>query len=107
MLEHLRIRNLAVVEDAELDFGPGLNVLTGATGAGKSLILGAVNLLLGEKASTDAIRSGEDHAEVEARFTVAGGRASSASSSATTTLRRVIRTNGGGVAARTGSMDAP
>ena len=70
MLEELRIRNLAVVEDVVLELGPGLNVLTGSTGAGKSLILGAVNLLLGGRASARAIRSGEDRASVEGVFRV-------------------------------------
>jgi DNA repair protein RecN (Recombination protein N) len=68
MLEELRIRNLAVVEDVVLELGPGLNVLTGSTGAGKSLILGAVNLLLGGRGSVRAIRSGKDRASVEGVF---------------------------------------
>jgi DNA repair protein RecN (Recombination protein N) len=69
MLARLRIENLAVVENVELAFGPGLNVLTGSTGAGKSLILSALNLLLGDKADGDAIRQGSDEARVEAEFT--------------------------------------
>ena len=69
MLSLLRIENLAVVENVELAFGPGLNVLTGSTGAGKSLILSALNLLLGDKADADAIRQGSDEARVEAEFT--------------------------------------
>jgi DNA repair protein RecN (Recombination protein N) len=68
MLRRLHIENLAVVESATLDFQPGLNVITGSTGAGKSLIVGAVNLLLGEKGSADAIRSGADEAFVSATF---------------------------------------
>jgi DNA repair protein RecN (Recombination protein N) len=68
VLEELRIKNLAVVEDVALDLGPGLNVLTGSTGAGKSLILGAVNLLLGGRGSTRAIRTGKDRASVEGVF---------------------------------------
>ncbi|HEX5132902.1 MAG TPA: DNA repair protein RecN [Candidatus Krumholzibacteria bacterium] len=68
MLRRLRIENLAVVEDVTLELGPGLNVLTGSTGAGKSLIVGAVNLLLGERATPDVIRLGEDEARVEAEF---------------------------------------
>lgn len=70
MLEELRIRNLAVVEDVVLTFGRGLNVLTGSTGAGKSLILGAVNLLLGGRGSAQAIRGGADSASVEGVFHV-------------------------------------
>lgn len=68
MLERLRIENLAVVENVELALGPGLNVLTGSTGAGKSLIMSALNLLLGEKADAEAIRQGSDEARVEAEF---------------------------------------
>jgi DNA repair protein RecN (Recombination protein N) len=68
LLKRLRIQNLAVVEDVTLEFGSGLNALTGSTGAGKSLILGAVNLLLGGKASIDAIRAGEKTATVEGVF---------------------------------------
>ncbi|UCH82563.1 MAG: AAA family ATPase, partial [Candidatus Latescibacterota bacterium] len=68
MLKTLRIQNLAVVEDVTLTFHSGLNVLTGSTGAGKSLILGAVNFLLGERASVQAIRAGTDKALVEGVF---------------------------------------
>ena len=68
MLTRLRIENLAVVESAEIELGPGLNVLTGSTGAGKSLVLGALNLLLGEKADASAIREGCDEARVDAEF---------------------------------------
>jgi DNA repair protein RecN (Recombination protein N) len=68
MLNSLRIRNYALVEDLEVEFYPGLNVLTGATGAGKSIIVGAVNLILGERASSDVVRSGFDKAVVEATF---------------------------------------
>jgi len=68
MLARLRIDNLAVVESVVLDLAPGLNVLTGSTGAGKSLILGAVNLLMGERAAPDLIRRGADDAFVEATF---------------------------------------
>ena len=71
MLRRLRIENLAVVEEATLDFGPGLNVITGSTGAGKSLIVGAVNLLLGEKGSASLIREGAGEATVTATFMVA------------------------------------
>lgn len=69
MLTRLRIENLAVVENAEMELGPGLNVLTGSTGAGKSLVLGALNLLLGEKADPSDIREGCDEARVDAEFT--------------------------------------
>jgi DNA repair protein RecN (Recombination protein N) len=68
MLKNLRIRNYALVEDLEVEFYPELNVLTGATGAGKSIIVGAVNLVLGERASSDVIRTGFDNAIIEASF---------------------------------------
>lgn len=96
MLTRIRIRNLAVVEDAELEFEGGLNVLTGTTGAGKSLILGAVNLLLGEKASSDQIRRGESVADVEAAFSVdrGGDLADHANGDGVVVLRRELRANG-------------
>jgi DNA repair protein RecN (Recombination protein N) len=68
MLAELRIRNYALIEDLTVEFGPGLNVLTGETGAGKSIILGALSLLLGERPDTDMIRTGADSATVEGRF---------------------------------------
>jgi DNA repair protein RecN (Recombination protein N) len=68
MIETLRIEGLAVVESAQIEFGPGLNVLTGETGAGKSIVLGALGLLAGARASQDAIRVGADEAAVEAVF---------------------------------------
>ena len=73
MLELLRIRNLALIEDMELEFASGLNVLTGETGAGKSFILKAINFLTGDKLSPDMVRSGADKAVVEALFALPGG----------------------------------
>jgi len=70
MIELLRLRNIAVVEAEELEFGPGLNVLTGETGAGKSVILSALTLLTGGRASPDMIRTGAAEAVVEAIFSV-------------------------------------
>lgn len=70
MLEQIRIKDLAIIDDLTVEFGKGLNILTGETGAGKSIIIGALNLILGERASTDDIRSGCDNAEVEALFSV-------------------------------------
>lgn len=70
MLVELRIRDYAVVEDLTLELGPGLNVLTGETGAGKSIIVGALSLLLGERASSDVVRTGASRATVEAVFEV-------------------------------------
>jgi DNA repair protein RecN (Recombination protein N) len=68
LIETLCIENVAIVERAELEFGPGLNVLTGETGAGKSIVLGALALLAGGRASGDAIRDGAESAAVEAVF---------------------------------------
>ncbi len=68
MLIELRIRDYAVIEDLSVELGPGLNALTGETGAGKSIIVGALSLLLGERASTDAVRTGAERAVVEAVF---------------------------------------
>jgi DNA repair protein RecN (Recombination protein N) len=68
MLVELRIRNVAVIDTVALPLGAGLNVLTGETGAGKSLIVGALGMLLGERAATDRVRSGADRATVEGVF---------------------------------------
>lgn len=68
MLSVLRIQNLAIVEDLEIEFGPGMNVLTGETGAGKSIVLRAMELLMGKRASTDLLRSGADQCVVEGLF---------------------------------------
>jgi DNA repair protein RecN (Recombination protein N) len=68
MLHFLRIQRLAVIDAAEVEFGPGLNVLTGETGAGKSILVEAVGLLLGGRASADLVRTGEDAASIEAIF---------------------------------------
>ena len=66
MLRHLRVTNFAILSDVEIELGPGMNVLTGETGAGKSLIVEAVNLLRGGRASADIPRHGADEAVVEA-----------------------------------------
>lgn len=70
MLESLRIRNFALIERAEIPFGPGLNILSGETGAGKSIALEAIGLVLGGRASGDLIRTGCDEASVEAVFDI-------------------------------------
>ncbi len=70
MLTELRIRNFAIIESVTLPLGKGFNVLSGETGAGKSIIVGALGLLLGERASADLIRSGADKATVEGVFDV-------------------------------------
>jgi DNA repair protein RecN (Recombination protein N) len=72
MLRYLSIRNLAVIEHVQIEFEPGLNVLTGETGAGKSILVEAVALLLGGRASSDLVRTGEHTAQIEAQFEDAG-----------------------------------
>jgi DNA repair protein RecN (Recombination protein N) len=74
MLRFLRIRNLAVIEAVEVEFESGFNVLTGETGAGKSILVEAVGLLLGARASSDLVRTGEGLAAIEAIFEDAAGR---------------------------------
>ena len=70
MLRELSIRNLAVLEEARVAFSPGLNVLTGETGAGKSIVIDALLLVRGSRAQPDLIRTGADSATVEAVFDV-------------------------------------
>ena len=70
MLLELRIRNFAIIDELDLSFSKGLNILTGETGAGKSIILNAVHLLLGDKATEEWIRSSEEEASVEALFDI-------------------------------------
>ncbi len=74
MLRFLSIRHLAVIDRLELEFAAGLNVLTGETGAGKSILVGAVGLLVGGRASADMVRTGEEAAVVEAIFDAPDGR---------------------------------
>src|ERR1700704_6458272 len=68
MLTELRVRDLAVIADVTLPFQPGLNVLTGETGAGKSMVVDALALLLGERASADVVRPGAEKTVVEGAF---------------------------------------
>lgn len=70
MLQKLSIRNFAIIDDLSISFEKGLSVLTGETGAGKSIIIKAVDLILGGRASVDLIRSSEESAELEALFEV-------------------------------------
>jgi len=70
MLTELRIKNFAIIEQVTLPLAPGFNVLSGETGAGKSIIVGALGLLLGDRASSDLIRSGADKATVEGVFDI-------------------------------------
>jgi DNA repair protein RecN (Recombination protein N) len=71
MLAELRIRNFAIIDDLHLRFGPGLNILTGETGAGKSIIIDALGMLLGDRATADWVRAGSELAEIEAAFQLA------------------------------------
>jgi DNA repair protein RecN (Recombination protein N) len=71
MLQELTIRNFAIIDDLHIQFSEGLTIISGETGAGKSIILSAVNLLLGSRASAELVRTGADSAELEALFQVA------------------------------------
>ena len=72
MLQELRIRNFAIIQALDVSFDSGLTILSGETGAGKSILVGALGLLLGGRATADMIRTGADEAMVEAVFDVAG-----------------------------------
>src|SRR5580765_1955116 len=72
MLRFLSVRHLAVIDRVEVEFEPGLNVLTGETGAGKSMLVEAIDLLVGGRASTDLVRTGEATATIQAVFEVSG-----------------------------------
>ena len=74
MLEHLHVKNLALIREAEIDFTGGLNILTGETGAGKSIVIGSVSLALGGKVSKDLVRPGADYGLAELVFSVTGKR---------------------------------
>lgn len=71
MLRSLRVKNLALVEEVTVEFQPGLNVITGETGAGKSVLVGALGLLLGDRADRALVRSGAEQCQVEATFQLA------------------------------------
>ena len=86
MLVELRLENYAVIDNLVVEFGPGLNLLTGETGAGKSILIDALALLLGEKATTDVIRSGAERAVISAVFGADAGAEES--------LERVLDANG-------------
>ena len=107
MLTLLRVKNLALVEDASVEFKPGLNIITGETGAGKSILIGALYLLLGERADTSAIRAGASQCVVEATFQLAapdGVQAILADAGldpcedGQLILRRIVKAGGGGQA---------
>ena len=70
MLENLHVKDLALIEETEIEFTGGLNLLTGETGAGKSILLGSINLALGAKAEKESIRTGAESALVELSFSL-------------------------------------
>lgn len=74
MLLELSIKDFAIIEGLNVSFGPGLNIFTGETGAGKSIILDAISLILGDRASNDIIRANKDEAQVEALFDITGNK---------------------------------
>jgi DNA repair protein RecN (Recombination protein N) len=86
VLVELRLENYAVIDNVAVAFASGLNLLTGETGAGKSILIDALTLLLGDKASTDVIRSGADRAVISAVFEIESGAAK--------TIARILEENG-------------
>ena len=68
MLQNLHVKNLALIDESEVEFGPGLNILTGETGAGKSILLGSVNLALGGRYSKDILRKDAQYGLVALTF---------------------------------------
>lgn len=74
MLKNLSIKNYALIDELEIEFGTGLNIITGETGAGKSIIIDALNLILGERATQDEVRTGTDKTVVEGVFTISGNK---------------------------------
>ena len=74
MLQQLEIHNIALIDSVNIEFGPGLNVLTGETGAGKSIIIDSINAILGGRVSKDLIRTGKEKATVEAVFHISNER---------------------------------
>ena len=78
MLVHLHVKNLALIEEIEVEFGPGLNILTGETGAGKSILLGSIQLILGGKTSRGMIRENASYGLVELLFQVENTKAKQA-----------------------------
>ena len=107
MLARLKVSNLAVVEEAEAVFGGGLNVITGETGSGKSVLMGALSLALGARADASCVRDGAQLARIEAEFLVSGQTAAAIAAmldelglppceDGTLLLRRTISAGGGG-----------
>jgi|SRR5579863_3551432 len=107
MLRELRVQNFVLIDDLTLSFASGFNVLTGETGAGKSLLIGALSLLLGERAPTDLIRTGSEEAQVEGLFDRPPASASGADfpvDGEEVVLRRQLQRNGKGRVYINGSM---
>lgn len=96
MLTELSIENLGVIEKVSLTFGPGFTALTGETGAGKTMLVEAINLVVGRRADTTVVRAGADEARVEARFVSPAG--------VETVLARVVQAGGGSRAYVNGRM---
>ncbi len=96
MLTELSIENLGVIESVSLTFGPGFTALTGETGAGKTMLVEAINLVVGRRADATVVRSGAEEARVEARFVSADGTE--------TVLSRVVAASGGSRAYVNGRM---
>ncbi|HEY2081438.1 MAG TPA: DNA repair protein RecN [Verrucomicrobiae bacterium] len=94
MLTTLRIKNLALVADLTLELQPGCNVITGETGAGKSILIGALNLVLGERADRTLIRSGSDSCSVEAVFDVGVQASARSADTLKGELQRFLEENG-------------
>ncbi|HSY20777.1 MAG TPA: DNA repair protein RecN [Polyangiaceae bacterium] len=108
MLLQLSVRNIVLIDRLALEFAPGFNVITGETGAGKSMLVDALNLVLGGRARPELLRSGTDEAEVEALFEIAAGSRAAAKLEASgipgdreLVVRRVLQAAGGGTAPRT------
>ena len=107
MLLQLSVRNIVLIDRLALEFAPGFNVITGETGAGKSMLVDALNLVLGGRARPELLRSGTDEAEVEALFEIAPGSRAAAKLEASgipgdreLVVRRVLQAAGGGAAPR-------
>jgi DNA repair protein RecN (Recombination protein N) len=104
MLEQLSVRGYALIDSVEVEFAGGFNILTGETGAGKSILIGALGLLFGEKGETDSIREGMEEAEVSCRISIAGNADAEAWCEAkeiepedgTLLLRRTVKRGGRG-----------